>query len=121
MSLTGIDLNTSDADFRSVVLHQFGHSLGFVHEHQVPDAGIPWDTGRVYKYYSDTYDWDSTMTYNNVLFRYQFSETNGSKFDKNSIMIYAIPKGLCKDRSYFLDWTYDLSDVDKRIVAGKYR
>jgi hypothetical protein len=37
-----------------VILHEFGHALGFKHMHQMPGAEfITWDKEKVYKYYED--------------------------------------------------------------------
>ena len=41
---------TDDTDTR-VVIHEFGHALGCIHEHSSPAAGIPWDKEAVYRYY----------------------------------------------------------------------
>lgn len=42
MSL-GLGEHSSEQEFRVLVLHEFGHALGALHEHQHPDADIPWD------------------------------------------------------------------------------
>jgi hypothetical protein len=34
--------------FEYTVVHEFGHALGLGHEHQHPDAGIPWDREKTY-------------------------------------------------------------------------
>jgi hypothetical protein len=44
--------NTPDQEYSRVVLHEFGHALGAIHEHQHPAAGIPWDKPKVYEYYA---------------------------------------------------------------------
>jgi len=38
-----LGVKTSDPLFQAIVLHEFGHALGMDHEHQHPDADIPWD------------------------------------------------------------------------------
>ena len=40
---------SSEDAFARVVLHEFGHALGAIHEHQHPDAGIPWNKEAVYQ------------------------------------------------------------------------
>ena len=37
MNLGWLTINTSDEEYRRVVLHEFGHALGLVHEHQNPN------------------------------------------------------------------------------------
>jgi hypothetical protein len=38
-----IGAKLSDPRFEAIVLHEFGHALGMDHEHQHPQANIPWD------------------------------------------------------------------------------
>ncbi|WP_166223162.1 M12 family metallopeptidase [Pseudomonas atagonensis] len=38
-------------DFEVIVTHEFGHALGAMHEHQHPEANIPWDKPKVYEFY----------------------------------------------------------------------
>jgi hypothetical protein len=40
-----------EEEYSRVVLHEFGHALGAIHEHQNPQAGIPWNKEAVYNYY----------------------------------------------------------------------
>lgn len=41
------------ADFDVIVTHEFGHALGAMHEHQHPQANIPWDKPKVYEFYQN--------------------------------------------------------------------
>ena len=45
--------NTSDDEYSRVVLHEFGHALGCIHEHQTPTFNRKWDTKAVMKYFQD--------------------------------------------------------------------
>ena len=40
--------DSPDAELERVVLHEFGHALGLVHEHQHPSGGIRWNKEAVY-------------------------------------------------------------------------
>ena len=40
-------------DFEVIVTHEFGHALGAMHEHQHPEANIPWDKPKVYEFYQN--------------------------------------------------------------------
>src|SRR5262249_14433274 len=42
---------TPNDELQRVVLHEFGHALGLIHEHQSPSATIPWDREAVTRYY----------------------------------------------------------------------
>ncbi|WP_163398488.1 hypothetical protein [Flavobacterium fluviatile] len=52
MNFGWFDNNTSDEEFSRVVIHEFGHALGFVHEHQNPTSPIQWNVAEVYNYYA---------------------------------------------------------------------
>lgn len=40
-------------DFEVIVIHEFGHALGAMHEHLHPLANIPWDKPKVYEFYQN--------------------------------------------------------------------
>ena len=40
MNYGWIDADSPEEELRSVVLHEFGHALGLIHEHQNPLSGI---------------------------------------------------------------------------------
>ena len=45
----GTDFSSADYEYRAT--HEFGHALGLLHEHQHPDANIPFDRERTYTYF----------------------------------------------------------------------
>ena len=44
--------DTDDEEFRRVVVHEFGHALAAIHEHQNPRGGIKWNVRAVYNSFS---------------------------------------------------------------------
>jgi serralysin len=103
-----------------VVLHEFGHVLGFVHEHQSPASGIPWDTEAVYETFSqEPYCWTEQEILHNIIKRHAASQSNHSEFDPHSIMLYAIPPELTKGQ-FQTSWNHVLSPTDKRYIADLY-
>lgn len=89
--------NTPDSEFSRVVCHEFGHALGFVHEHQSPAAGIQWDREKAYAYFQRTQGWDRGMVDAQVFAKYSVTHTNYSVFDPTSIMEYWIPASITLD------------------------
>jgi serralysin len=49
MNYGWLELDSPDKEYSRVVLHEFGHALGAIHEHQNPVANIPWDKPKVYE------------------------------------------------------------------------
>jgi len=89
--------DTAESEFSRVILHEFGHALGLIHEHQSPAAGIAWDREKTYEYFTTTQGWSRGEVDANVFDRYAVSQTNYSAFDPNSIMEYSIPAELTLD------------------------
>lgn len=112
--------NSSSDEYSRVVLHEFGHALGCIHEHQHPTNGIPWNASKVYQYYLQTQGWNKETTYQNVLLAYDKDSTQFSKFDPNSIMLYPIPKELT-DGNWEVPWeNSQLSETDTDFIAQIY-
>lgn len=87
--------STDEGKFSRVVLHEFGHALGFIHEHQSPAAGIQWDKEKVYAYFAEApNNWNRADVDFNLFAKYSTTSTNYSAYDPYSIMHYAIPAGL---------------------------
>jgi hypothetical protein len=115
------------------VLHEFGHAMGMMHEHQNNVAGdnpFRFDNQKVIQYYQSLgYNIDdaTSLANTNVINRYECTSTNcpfaGSAFDKQSIMIYPINNNWLIPGT--LDnWTnvpsFDYSDTDKEWLAKMY-
>jgi len=105
---------------RRVILHEFGHALGFIHEHNAAMANIPWDKEKVYTYYAGAPNfWSREMVDHNIFYKYSQTETNFSAYDANSIMHYPIDSALTTDGSS-VPMNNDLSATDKQYAAIFY-
>ena len=78
-----------------VACHEIGHTLGFPHEHQNPNAGIVWDEEAVYRALaSPPNNWSRDTTFHNIIRKIPPDEVQGSSWDPDSIMHYPFEPGL---------------------------
>ncbi|WPP52969.1 M12 family metallopeptidase [Catalinimonas niigatensis] len=82
-------------DGLDTALHEIGHTLGFPHEHQNPNAGIVWDEEAVYTALAQPpNNWPRDTTYHNIIRKIDPDTVQGSNWDPNSIMHYPFGPGL---------------------------
>jgi len=104
---------------RGIILHEFGHALGLVHEHQNPEGGIKWNEA-VVRAEMRAAGWTDESIDANILRRYDRSETKFTEFDRWSVMIYTIPNRWTLDDfeiAYRLSY---LSELDKAFISNWY-
>lgn len=94
-------------------IHEFGHALGLVHEHQNPRGKkIEWDLDKVYQWAENSQGWDHDTTYRNIVEKYSVNQVNGSTFDPNSIMLYFFPGNLTlNDQGTHQNYIFSPTDV----------
>ena len=109
---------SDDTEYSRVVLHEFGHALGCIHEHQSPDVHIPWDKEAVYAYYARQ-GWSRTQVNENLFRAYSPEGIQFSRFDPASIMLYAVDDALTTG-DWSVGWNTKLSDLDKEFIRSQY-
>lgn len=120
MNFGWFDDNTTEDEFSRVVLHEFGHALGLIHEHQSPVSGIQWDKEKVYAFFKALNPpWNKSEVDHNVFDKYSVNSTNYSQFDPTSIMEYYFPASLTLDGKGAPGNT-TLSSVDKEYIRRWY-
>ena len=76
-------------------IHEIGHTLGFPHEHQNPNAGIVWDEEAVYAALAEPpNEWPREKTHYNIIRKIAPDTVQGSNWDPDSIMHYPFDPGL---------------------------
>jgi serralysin len=120
MNFGWLTSESSEEDIRSVVLHEFGHAMGLIHEHQNPEGAIQWNEPAVIADLSGPpNEWDEETIRHNVLDRYQPGETTGTSVDATSIMMYPIPASWTLD-GFSAGFNGELSEQDKEFINSQY-
>lgn len=120
MNLGWLSLNTANEEYNRVVLHEFGHALGLLHEHQNPTVNIPWNRPAVYRAYAAAPNfWTPDKVDINIFNTYDKTQTQYSQFDSTSIMLYPVPKELTLG-GFEVGWNSALSAIDKEYIAKVY-
>jgi hypothetical protein len=97
MNLQGFSMATPDSEFRRVVRHEAGHTLGFPHEHMRRELVDLIDPDKAIRYYAATQGWTAGEVRRQVLTPIDQASIMGTpRPDTNSIMCYQIPGRLTK-------------------------
>ncbi len=87
-----LSIDPQDPRFEYAVLHEFGHVLGLHHEHQHPEASIPWDRPKAYAWYQRQFGWNSEEVDRNVLPLARTADITYGDYDRYSVMHYRISR-----------------------------
>jgi hypothetical protein len=112
---------TDDREYSRVVLHEFGHALGCIHEHQAPKFTRVWNKEAVYRYFSGSPNfWSKEDIDHNVLQKYSPKGMLFSKFDPKSIMLYDFDAALFADGLGPTNSNIKLSPTDSSFIKSLY-
>lgn len=119
MNFGWFDDNTPDDEFSRTIIHEFGHALGCVHEHQSPAAAIPWNRDAVYYYYLVNDGWNRAEVDAQIFAEWAAADTQFTPFDPASIMEYPVPPELTTN-GFSIGWNRVLSEGDKAFIREMY-
>lgn len=98
-------------------VHEMLHALGAIHEHQNPrDNPIEFIPEQVYAAYMNN---PRDVVKRNILDKYSVDQINGTEYDPNSIMIYALP-GYTMKSGIEIKKNYVLSISDIAFLMATY-
>jgi hypothetical protein len=98
LNLEGFTAKVSDAEFRRVVRHEAGHTLGFDHEHMRSEIVKRIDRKKAFAYFDRTEGWTREEIEDQVLTPLAKKSIMGTKeADPLSIMCYQLPASIMKD------------------------
>jgi Astacin (Peptidase family M12A) len=121
MTLGFRDLFDYEADAaysRFVVMHEFGHALGCIHEHIRDDAPLVFNEAKTIAYFA-TRGLNAAATRYNILERWRQTLIRKSEYDEKSIMHYMLP-GFCMADGRERQQNFELSGPDKEFAAIVY-
>lgn len=106
---------------RAVILHEFGHALGCIHEHQAPTFDRKWNQAAVMKYFQGPPNyWNEEEIRQNVLSKYSPKGIQATKFDPQSIMLYSFAASLFSDGRGPTNENSQLSPTDRTMIKQMY-
>ncbi|KAJ7174814.1 hypothetical protein C8R46DRAFT_1252910 [Mycena filopes] len=115
------DTVISDQD-RGVILHEFGHVLGLLHEHQgaAREGAIQLDEKAAYSYYNHCQRWDPATIKSHILDTYNGRDvSNYGELDSTSIMKYFMPAAM-NQQHIDVPANHALSDKDEAYMIINY-
>jgi len=97
LNLQGFTMNTDEREYRRVVRHEAGHTLGFPHEHMREELVALIDPEKAYDFFLRTQGWSREMVDQQVLTPLSEDSIMGTPPDQDSIMCYQLPGSITKD------------------------
>lgn len=119
MNLQGFTMSTPESEYKRVVRHEAGHTLGFPHEHARKAIVARIDPAKAYKWFLTTYGWDKATVDAQVLTPLNEASLMRTPPDQTSIMCYQLPGTITKDGKPILGGA-DINKTDYAFAGRIY-
>jgi hypothetical protein len=104
--------------FRVNALHEFGHALGLLHEHQHPQNSLEWDKQAVHDYFVNE-SFPEEVLQGQIFDPVTGSDVQITPYDSQSVMHYPLPPHLTHNRQVVAE-NFSLSEGDKEAIRRLY-
>jgi hypothetical protein len=119
MNLQGFTMSTPESEFRRVVRHEAGHTLGFPHEHMRKELVDRIDPELAIEFFRRTQRWDRATVMAQVLKPLDEASIMGTHADDTSIMCYQLPGSITRDGRPIPGGT-DINATDRLFMEHIY-
>lgn len=120
MNLEGFTMDTSESEFKRVVRHETGHTLGFPHEHMRRELVRLIDRDRAFRFFRETQGWSREEVEQQVLTPIEDGSLLGTpRADGDSIMCYEIPGEITTSGDPIAGGT-DIDELDYEFAGSVY-
>ena len=114
----------AEAEARRLTMHEFGHALGMLHEHQSPTGGCgPEYYEDALMAYGAMLGWSREKALSKFIPYSASAELNATEVDRKSIMHYSLPPWLFKGGEKspcVVKPNFELSEGDKAFISKVY-
>jgi Astacin (Peptidase family M12A) len=119
MNLEGFSMSTPESEYKRVIRHETGHTLGFPHEHMRSDIVARIDPQKAYDWFLRFQGWDKQTVDQQVLTSLDERSLMSTPPDQTSIMCYQLPGSITKDGRPVLGGV-DINATDHAFCAKIY-
>lgn len=119
MNLEAFTMNTPESEYRRVVRHETGHTLGAPHEHMRQALVARIDPAKAYEYFLRTQGWSKATVDAQVLTALDELSLMSTPPDQTSIMCYQLPASITRDGLPILGGT-DINQTDYAFIGKIY-